>query len=97
MTNAGEKILRGAREALAFAKGGRTKAVAHVPARVDVKAIREAAGMTQGEFAARFGFSLRTLQQWEIGRRAPHGPARALLTIIAHEPRAVRRALAAAE
>ena len=95
MTKAGEKILAGARQALAYARGDRSKGVAHVPVRVDVKAIREHLGLTQAEFAARFGFSPRTLQQWEIGRRQPHGPARVLLTIIAREPKAVRRALAA--
>ena len=95
MTKAGEKILTGARQALAYARGDHSKGVAHVPARVDVKAIREQTGLTQAEFATRFGFSPRTLQQWEIGRRMPHGPARVLLTIIAREPKAVRRALAA--
>lgn len=95
MTKAGEKILRGARQALAYARGDRSQGVAHVPKHVDVKAIRERTGLTQAEFAARFGFSPRTLQQWEIGRRMPHGPARVLLTIIAREPKAVRRALAA--
>jgi putative transcriptional regulator len=95
MTKAGEKILAGARQALAYARGDHSKGVAHVPAVVDVKSIREHLGSTQAEFASRFGFNLRTLQQWEIGRRMPHGPARILLTIIAREPKAVRRALAA--
>ena len=95
MTKAGEKILAGARQALAYARGDTSKGVAHVPVHVDVKSVREQLGLTQAQFAARFGFSLRTLQQWEIGRRMPHGPARILLTIIAREPRAVRRALAA--
>ena len=56
---------------------------------------RKNTGLTQAEFAARFGFSPRTLQQWEIGRRMPVGPARVPLTIITRESKAVRRALAA--
>lgn len=87
--------MRGARQALAYARGDLSQGVALVPKHVDVKAIRERTGLTQAEFAARFGFSPRTLQQWEIGRRMPLGPARVLLTIIAREPKAVRRALAA--
>jgi putative transcriptional regulator len=95
MTKAGDKIMRGARETLAFARGDVSKGVAHEPLRIDAKEIREAMDLTQAAFAARFGFNLRTLQQWEAGRRAPQGPARTLLAIIAKEPQAVRRALAA--
>lgn len=40
---------------------------------------RHALGMTQAEFAARLGISLRTLQEWEQGRRRPSGPAEGLL------------------
>jgi putative transcriptional regulator len=95
MTKAGERILRGAREALAYAQGDKSKGVAHVPLQIDVKEIRERMNMTQAAFAARFGFNVRTLQQWEVGRRSPQGPARTLLSIIAREPKAVQRALAA--
>ena len=91
MTKGGQKILR---QALAYARGDRSEGVAHVPAHVDVKSIREQMGLAQAAFAARFGFSPRTLQQWEIGRRMPHGPARVLL--LSREPKAVRRALRAA-
>jgi putative transcriptional regulator len=49
--------------------------------------------MSQPEFALRFGFSLGTLRQWEQGRRLPDGPARVLLTVISHQPEAVKKAL----
>jgi putative transcriptional regulator len=52
--------------------------------------------LNQKEFAARFGFSLDSIQNWEQGRRIPDGPARTLLAVIAHEPKAVERALRAA-
>jgi DNA-binding transcriptional regulator YiaG len=73
--------------------GGR---IAVVPPQVDVRAIRERLGLSQARFAARFGFSAAAVRQWEQGRRKPHGPARVLLTIIAREPGAVRRALESA-
>jgi putative transcriptional regulator len=63
------------------------------PAKVDVRAVREKLHLSQSEFAARFGFTAAAVRQWEQGRRQPHGPARVLLTIIAREPKAVRRAL----
>jgi putative transcriptional regulator len=66
------------------------------PAIVDVRAIREKLNLSQSEFAARFGFTAAAVRQWEQGRRQPHGPARVLLTIIAHEPGAVSRALRSA-
>ena len=59
----------------------------------DVHAIRIMLGMTQEDFAVAFGVSAATIRNWEQGRREAHGPARVLLTIIEHEPKAVLRAL----
>jgi len=94
MSKAGESILRGARQALAYAKGEREGFVAHVPEVLDVKAIRQRLGLTQTEFAARFGFDVRSVENWEQGRRQPERPARAFLRVIEREPDAVLRALA---
>ncbi len=55
----------------------------------DVKAIRAALKLTQQQFAALMGISLRTLQNWEQGRRVPEGPARVLLMVAARNPQAV--------
>jgi putative transcriptional regulator len=66
------------------------------PSTVNVRAIRESLGLSQVEFAKRFGFTAAAVRQWEQGRRQPQGPARVLLTVIAQEPRAVQRALAIA-
>jgi putative transcriptional regulator len=95
MSKAGQSILRGARQALAYAKGERAGFVAHVPKHVDVAAIRKRLGLSQAEFATRFGFKLDAVQNWEQGRRRPEGAARALLRVIDREPKAVQRALAA--
>lgn len=55
----------------------------------DVTAIRDAYGLSQEQFAALLGISVRTLQNWEQGRRSPRGPARVLLRVAAHHPEAV--------
>lgn len=55
----------------------------------DIKAIRENMSLTQQQFAALLGISLRTLQNWEQGRRSPEGPARVLLQVAAKHPQAL--------
>lgn len=59
----------------------------------DVRALRNRLGLSQERFAARFGFSVDAVRQYESKRRTPTGPARTLLRVIAHEPEAVARAL----
>jgi putative transcriptional regulator len=59
----------------------------------DVKAIRAELGLSQSAFANRFGFSLRTVQEWEQRRSNPDAPARILLKIIETNPDAVEQAL----
>lgn len=55
----------------------------------DVATIREAYGLSQERFASLLGISVRTLQNWEQGRRTPRGPARVLLRVAALHPDAV--------
>lgn len=55
----------------------------------DVAEIREKSGLSQSEFASVMGISVRTLQDWEQGRRTPQGPARSLLAVTRHDPKAV--------
>ncbi|MES1156556.1 MAG: helix-turn-helix domain-containing protein [Alphaproteobacteria bacterium] len=90
-----ERVLAAAREAAAHAQGEPSAVVLRVPDSVDVKAIRQRAGLSQAAFAGRFGFSLDSVQNWESGRRQPEGAARILLTVIDREPDAVLRALRA--
>lgn len=66
-----------------------------VPRVPDVQAIRRKLGMSQSEFATRFGFSVRTVQEWEQGRALPDRPARILLRVIEKSPKTVERAVAA--
>ena len=60
----------------------------------DVRALRTRLGLSQEAFAARFGFSVDAIRQYESRRRTPTGPVRTLLRVIAREPDAVTRALA---
>ena len=60
----------------------------------DIKSIRSKLGKSQSEFALMIGVSTATLRNWEQGRRAPDGPARALLKVAAERPEAVAEALA---
>lgn len=96
MTTHGKRILQGARDALAYTRGergaGRATEV-RVPAQVNVRSIRDGLGLTQVAFAARFGFSVAAVRDWEQGRRRPDAPTRVLLMVIAREPDAVERAL----
>ena len=55
----------------------------------DVRAIREHYGLTQDKFASLMGISVKTLQNWEQGRRKPEGAARVLLQVAAKHPEAV--------
>jgi putative transcriptional regulator len=59
----------------------------------DVRGIRKHLGLTQSEFASRFGLKLRTIQQWEQGRTIPDRPARVLLKTIEYDPGAVTAAI----
>ncbi|MGY3073936.1 DNA-binding transcriptional regulator YiaG [Bradyrhizobium sp. LM6.10] len=58
--------------------------------------LRRRACLTQMEFAAKLGVPVETIRNWEQGKRAPRGPARALLAVIAHAPDTVFQALAKA-
>ena len=88
MKDAEDRI--GLAEALAIIARGRDPVP---PEMLDVARLRGRMGMTQKEFAARFGFPVATLRHWERGDRKPRGPALVLLTVIARQPRAVLQAL----
>ena len=78
----GEEILEGLKEI----KRGDHGRVINVP---DVSLIREKTGLSQSRFAELLGVSVRTLQDWEQGRRAPSGAARTLLLVADRNPRAL--------
>jgi len=95
MSKVAHSSRRGLEEALAYAEGTAdvSRYGIHIPADIDVKAIRTRLNMTQEEFAGQFGFSVNTLRHWEQGRRVPEGPTRAYLLVIDRDPKAVQKAL----
>jgi putative transcriptional regulator len=80
--NIGLEIRDGLRE-LKLGDYGR---VINIP---DVAKIRKRVGLSQSRFATLLGVSVRTLQDWEQGRRAPSGAARTLLLVADRNPRAL--------
>lgn len=80
--NIGREILEGLQQL----KRGEHGRVINVP---DVSGIRERTGLSQARFAALLGVSVRTLQDWEQGRRAPSGAARTLLLVASKNPGAL--------
>jgi len=70
-------------------------ALARMKPAARARILRRALGLTQEEFAARYRIPIGTLRDWEQGRAQPDQPARAYLTVIAHDPEGVRRALEA--
>jgi putative transcriptional regulator len=88
-----EEIKKGLLEAIEHAEGRSPKTRIARPHAIEVKSVRTKIGMTQEQFAARFGFSTATSRHWERGDRTPHGPALVLLNVIQHNPQAVIAAL----
>ena len=68
LTPVGKSVIEGLKEAIAHARGEITLPTYRYPGGVDVKAIRAKSGLSQSGFAERYGFNLRTLQDWERGR-----------------------------
>ena len=78
----GMEILEGLREI----RRGEHGRVTNLPS---VSSIREKTGLSQTRFSELLGVSIRTLQEWEQGRRSPSGAARTLLLIAARDPRSL--------
>jgi putative transcriptional regulator len=91
MSTAGKRLIESAEEALAFAKGKANAADyrVHIPEEINIKRIRQQFRMSQVRFAMHFGFSVRTIQEWEQGRSVPRGVSRHFLMVIQKEPDAV--------
>jgi putative transcriptional regulator len=95
VTSLADDIRASLHEALDHAVGKRTKVVVRrvSPRKTDAREARLKLGLTQREFAAILGTGVGTVRKWELGARQPSGAARALITVIKAEPKAVRRAL----
>jgi putative transcriptional regulator len=82
----GQEILDGIREVTAYKAGKKVLRVRSLRAPSSPKVIRTRLKLSQSAFAGLMGVSLRTVQDWEQGRRKPSGPAVALLRIAEQKP-----------
>lgn len=90
-SSVGQRIVEGLDEAIAWSQGkkiGARVTLVTVPA-VDVRQLRQRMGLSQSQFATRFGLPPGTLRNWEQGRSVPDAPTRVLLAVIAKHPEAV--------
>jgi putative transcriptional regulator len=88
-----QKLCESIKQAGEIMQGKRKPSRTFVHADPDPQAIRKRLGLSQSRFAAIIGVSVRTLQNWEQGRRHPEGPAKALLRVVDKDPEAVLHAL----
>ena len=84
-----DELVASVREGGAILRGETAPTRAFVVAGPNVKRIRANYQLSQNEFAALLGISVKTLRNWEQGRRTPEGPARVLLQVAAKHPDAV--------
>lgn len=92
---AGASIIKGLEQAIAWSRGENDSVrvtLVHVPD-VDVREVRTKMGLSQAQFATKFGFPPATLRNWEQGRARPDAPTRVLLAVIAKHPEAVEDVL----
>src|SRR5713226_5836423 len=91
----GERIIEGLEQAVAWTRGENDRVrvtLVQVPD-VDVRDVRQRMGLSQAQFATKFGFPPATLRNWEQGRARPDAPTRVLLAVIAKHPEAVEDVL----
>jgi len=88
----GARIIEGLEQSIAWTKGGNNRVRVTVVAapKVNVRRVRRKMGLSQAQFATRFGLPPATLKNWEQGRSHPDSPARVLLAVIAKHPEAVK-------
>jgi putative transcriptional regulator len=84
--NIGQEILEGIREIKAHKTGKKVLRVHNLKEPALPQVIRSKLKLSQSAFAGLMGVSLRTIQDWEQGRRKPSGPALALLRIAEQKP-----------
>lgn len=82
-----DELLESVKEAAAISRGEQEPSRVFYFSDVKVKSIREKAGLTQNEMAKLMSVSVRTLQNWEQGRRRPTGPAAALIRLFEKIPK----------
>jgi putative transcriptional regulator len=88
-----DELLASVRQAGAMKRGERKASRVFKFTPLDVRKIREKIGLSQTQFSELIHVSIKTLQNWEQGRRQPNGPALALLMILKKDPKHAIEAL----
>jgi len=91
----GARIIEGLEQAIAWTRGQNERVrvtLVDVP-EIDIRGVRRKMGLSQAQFATKFGFPPATLRNWEQGRSHPDAPTRVLLAVIAKHPEAVEDVL----
>ncbi len=88
-----DQLLESVKEAGKIRRNEKRASRTHYCDNLDVKEVREKIGLSQNEFSILIRVSIKTLQNWEQGRRTPRGPALALLTILKNDPKHAIKAL----
>ncbi len=88
-----DKLVASVKEAGEIKAGGKHPSRQYEIKPPEIRLVREKLRASQGEFAMMIGVSIRTLQNWEQGRRRPEGPAKTLLRVAARNPAAILEAL----
>jgi len=91
----GASVIKGLEQAIGWTRGeNQNVRVTQVQApEVNVREVRTKMGLSQAQFATKFGFPPATLRNWEQGRARPDAPTRVLLAVIAKHPEAVEDVL----
>lgn len=92
----GEDLIAAMADAACHAQGSGGAAQVYIVDVPDVRAIREAIGLSQQAFATAYRIPLATLKGWEQGRRQPDATASAYLSVIARLPSEAREVLRSA-
>ena len=82
----GREIVEGIRDIKAGRVGRRFTAESYPIVRA-----REKSGLSQSQFAGLLGVSVRTLQEWEQGRREPSAAAKTLIKVAELNPGVLRK------
>jgi putative transcriptional regulator len=91
----GARIIEGLEQAIAWTRGENedVRVTLVQVSEVDIREVRTKMGLSQAQFATKFGFPPATLRNWEQGRSRPDAPTRVLLAVIAKHPEAVEDVL----
>jgi putative transcriptional regulator len=94
----GHRIIEGLEEAISWCRGEgeRVRVTIVTIPEIDVRQVRRRMGLSQTEFATKFGFPPATLRNWEQGRATPDASTRVLLAVIAKHSEAVEDVLGSA-